>query len=105
MLSYLGVASDVVDFLSVLAESDTLLLDLGFVFTILSTWSWSMCQFIFVTNMVQSSSDTVEEDDDDVDVDIFEDEENYVDRANNPHHQATQAQHSRYQNMQNFNVL
>lgn len=58
LLSYLGTASDVVDFFSVLAEEKTLLTDLAFVFTILSIWSWSMVQFMFVVTMTKSDQQT-----------------------------------------------
>ena len=58
---YIGTASDVVDFLAILSENTTLLLDLAFVFTILATWSWSLFQFMFVTSMTHSRSDSDEE--------------------------------------------
>ena len=54
LLSYLGTASDVVDFFSVLAEEEKLLKNLLFVFTILSVWSWSMIQFVFVVTMTKT---------------------------------------------------
>ena len=48
LLYYLGTASDIVDFFSVLSEGDVLLLNTTFVYTILLAWAWSMCQFMFV---------------------------------------------------------
>ena len=54
LLSYLGTASDVVDFFSVLAEEEQLRRDLPFVFTILAVWSWSLVQFMFVVTMTKA---------------------------------------------------
>ena len=54
LLNYLGTASDVVDFFSVLSEEQSLLTDMIFVFTIMSVWSWSMIQFIFVVTYTKS---------------------------------------------------
>ena len=57
LLYYLGTASDIVDFFSVLSEGDVLLLNTTFVYTILLAWAWSMCQFMFVVTMTVSSDD------------------------------------------------
>ena len=57
LLYYLGTASDIVDFFSVLSEGDELLLNTAFVYTILIAWAWSMCQFMFVVTMTVASDD------------------------------------------------
>ena len=74
LLYYLGTASDLVDFFSVLAEDDIFLLNTIFVYSVLGTWSWSMFQFVFV--VTQTTSEDEEggnkeegEDDDDEDDD------------------------------------
>ena len=54
LLSYLGTASDVVDFFSVLSENNELLKDMIFVFTIMSVWTWSMMQFNFVVTYTKA---------------------------------------------------
>lgn len=69
LLYYLGTASDIVDFFSVLAEEETLLLNTIFFFTIITFWSWSMLQFIFVSTMtsdvkVDKDDSSADEDDD-----------------------------------------
>ena len=62
LLYYLGTASDIVDFFSVLSEDEKNLLNVTFVYTILVTWSWSMVQFIFVVTMTAAGSEEQEED-------------------------------------------
>ena len=57
LLYYLGTASDIVDFFSVLSEGDDLLLNNIFIYTILNTWVWSMFQFVFVVTMTAGGDD------------------------------------------------
>ena len=63
LLYYLGTASDIVDFFSVLSEGDDLLLNKVFIYTILVTWVWSMFQFVFVVTMTVGGDAGKSEDD------------------------------------------
>ncbi len=61
LLAHLGTASDIVDFLTILAEGEAS--ESGsFVFAVLAIWTWSLCQFPFVvthtTEELASSSES-----------------------------------------------
>ena len=65
LLSYLAIASDIVDFIGVTEEDDDLKENKAFVYSVLTLWTWSLMQFPFVTSMqTQDGSDSDEEEED-----------------------------------------
>ena len=69
LLVHLGTASDIVDFLTILTEQNIVQSNNGFVYVILSVWTWSFLQFPFV---VTATKEEKEEDMDDVELDLEE---------------------------------
>ena len=49
LLSYLAIASDIVDFFGVTEEDDALKENNVFVYSVLALWTWSLMHFPFVT--------------------------------------------------------
>ena len=67
LLSYLAIASDIVDFFGVTEEDDALKENNVFVYSVLALWTWSLMQFPFVTSMQRrdgNDSDDEEEEED-----------------------------------------
>ena len=65
LLTYLGTASDIVDFMSLLMEpsvSD----NAPFLYAILFCWTWSLLQFPFVVTSTKSAAEAEDSDEDNV---------------------------------------
>ena len=73
LLHYIGTASDCIDFFSAINEDEKLTINPYFIYTILTIYSWSLFQFIFVVTVTKKSSD--DDGDDDGDDDDDDDEE------------------------------
>jgi hypothetical protein len=69
LLTYVGTASDCVDFFAILAEDEILAEDVTFKSVVLAFYSWSLLQFMFVKTIVQDDDEDEENDDDDDDDD------------------------------------
>lgn len=64
LLTYLGTASDIVDFMSILSEPN-ISRHKTFMYAVLACWTWSLMQFPFVVTSTTDTNSDEDEDDED----------------------------------------